>query len=356
MKEQALKMVYDIHVHAGPVLKPTMIEFWTQPKRLEQTVTTAPLKYMSDALVGVSLIKMNQYLKSPLVLRGVNYSFCDEAWKTLDPHFEIYRRSQTRVQSLRTAISPSEKLVLENFEQSLTEILDEANKPWGLDLTELWHLIDSIQFLEEKMKSPLLYNFSVTFSKNTVEKLHQLYSLLFHLRAIIAYDHNTHLEDPSFEAVKCDAITDYIPKAEYVSNDAVLFYQFKKLSMPFVGHRGRKEKDTRMEKLMVQPMEKLFKQYSHNAACLIESLPSSFLNKLNTSELEEALHLVQMDWLLGSEAGLLFKIREELFGLQNGYEKVFWHDAFSYKNKKSESKLTLALELKESEIFSSQAA
>jgi len=33
---------------------------------------------------------------------------------------------------------------------------------------------------------------------------------------------------------------------------------------------------------------------------------------------------VQMDWLLGTDAGLLFRLREELYGLSEGYDKVFY--------------------------------
>lgn len=73
-------------------------------------------------------------------------------------------------------------------------------------------------------------------------------------------------------------------------------------------------------------MAKAFQKYSHNACHLIDHLPESFLNALNPVDLEEALYLVQMDWLLASPSGLLFRIREELFGLQEGYTKVMWKD------------------------------
>ena len=70
-----------------------------------------------------------------------------------------------------------------------------------------------------------------------------------------------------------------------------------------------------------------FKSYSHNGFCLIESLPKSFIQSLHQEELEESLYIAQMDWLLGTDAGLLFRIREELFGLREGYQKIFWPDA-----------------------------
>jgi hypothetical protein len=108
-----------------------------------------------------------------------------------------------------------------------------------------------------------------------------------------------------------DSITDYLAKAEYISNDALLYLQSRKL------------KD-RMKTEVWAQLEKNFQTFSHNGLCLVENLPKSFLNNLRMEELEETLYIVQMDWLLGTDAGLLFRLREELYGLCEGYEKIFY--------------------------------
>ncbi|HWU45111.1 MAG TPA: hypothetical protein VN132_16780, partial [Bdellovibrio sp.] len=209
------------------------------------------------------------------------------------------------------------------FEDHFNESFEMAMKPWGVDLTSLCHLLETFTWFEKQMGAPLLYNFGLNFSKPFVEKLHGLFSFLYHLRSIVAVDHNAHIKDPSHEGVKIDAIYDYLPRAEYIVNDAMLYWSFKKFSAPF---SNPKSPDARVEKLFAGPLKKAFDKYSHHACHLMENLPPSFVNSLNPVELEEALYLVQMDWLLGSPAGVLFKIREELFGLQSGYEKIFWKD------------------------------
>jgi hypothetical protein len=176
--------------------------------------------------------------------------------------------------------------------------------------------------------------------------------MLFHLRSVVAVDWNAHVDDPSHEAVHVDSITDYIPKAEYVVNDAIMYWQFLKLSHPFV---AGKNSDVKVEKLFVEPMRKAFMTSMHNACYLIDHLPKSFIERMGPGELEEALYLVQMDWLLGSEAGLLFRIREELYGLQNGYEKIFWHELEGHSKKKAFN-LSLCFELKESDLRSGKSA
>ena len=211
----------------------------------------------------------------------------------------------------------------------------------SVDFSKIQKALDLISDFENHLGSPFLYNFSLQLSSAFQSKLVAFYSFLFHLRSVVAIDHNAYVEDSSIESVKCDSISDYLPKSDYTTNDALLFWQFKKLSTPFVGH---KDKDVRIEKLLVQPLEKYFNQYNHNACCLIKNLPHSFLNSQSPAQLEETLHHVQMDWLLGSSSGLLFKIREELFGLIEGYDKVFWPESLSMKSKTS-SKLRLEFQI-----------
>ena len=112
---------------------------------------------------------------------------------------------------------------------------------------------------------------------------------------------------------------------------------------------AHKDKDVRIEKLLVQPLEKYFYQYNHNACCLIDQLPTSFLNSVSTTDLEDTLHHVQMDWLLGSASGLLFKIREEVFGLIEGYDKVFWPESLHHKPKTG-TQLKLVFEINQNDL------
>ncbi len=351
MKLQSkMKFGYDISLEKG-CFKPVKVQFWKDEKKFQTTPPTAPLKYFADAMVGLSLFKMNQYLKSPIMIPHMNYDFANTAWNYLDPHQEIYKRSQERVAAFAHGKKKFPEAHITAFEKDFSEAFEKCQKPWGVDLHEMASLLDVVASFETKLKSPLLFNFEVKFSNTFTEKLHVFYSFLFNLRSLVAVDHNAHIDDSSHEAVKVDAITDYLPKAEYVVNDALLYLNFKKLSQPYSGARS----DGQIDKLFVAPMSKVFQKYSHNACYLIDNLPESFLNSMSPPELEEALYLVQMDWLLGSHAGLLFKIREELFGLRDGYESVFWTDAEPVATNKAVT-LSVSCELCEKQIHQHQAA
>ncbi|WP_413568147.1 hypothetical protein ACLWBD_10555 [Bdellovibrio sp. HCB117] len=323
MKHKSLRLGFDVTMEKGATWRPLKVQFWNQEESYKKFSPTAPFKYHADALTGLSLVKLNHYIKSPVATPHLDYSFAVEAWKALDPHSELYERSQKRVRALQSHLAVVNPEYCAEFEDQFNEHFEMAIKPWGVDLTALWPLLDTFASFENKIGAPLLYNFGLNFSKPFTEKLHALYSFLYHLRSLVAIDHNAHVEDPSHEAVKVDAITDYLPRAEYVVNDALLYWNFKKFSQPF---SAPKTPDTRVDKLFVNPMEKAFHKYSHNACHLVDNLPKTFVSSLNPVELEEAFYLVQMDWLLGSPAGLLFKIREEIYGLQSGYEKIFWKD------------------------------
>lgn len=340
MSRASFKFGFDIVMEKGPCPRPVAVKAWTKADRFEKTAPQ-PFKYMADALTGLSLVKLNPNAACPVFGAKADPSFCDAAWSTLDPHFELWKRSQERVQALRLDVRKVDAQTCAEFEKTFTAALDEAFTPDGVDLKGLWPLIDQIAQLESQRYAPLLYNFGLKFSPAFTQKLHHLYSLLFHLRSVVAVDWNAHVEDASHEAVRVDSITDYIPKADYVVNDAMLYLQFLKLSHPYQAGRSS---DVRVEKTFIEPMKKAFQTTSHNACHLVDQLPKSFLEKFGPADLEEALYLVQMDWLLGSEAGLLFRLREELYGLQNGYEKIFWHDLHGGPAKKPFN-LSLCFEL-----------
>jgi hypothetical protein len=346
MKKDKIQIGYEVIVEQGPIAKPVALEFWKNPKDHAKWTQTTPFKYMADALVGLATFKMNDFLKSPLMCPNMDFNFCAEAWRALDPHFELFQRTAARVNSLKEQAPKADPLLLESLEKSLSEIIAHAQKPWGLDLKELFAINDAVAHFENKSGNHLIYNFGLTFSKGLNEKLLQLFSCLFHLRSLIALDYNAHTQDATFEAVKVDAISDYLHKPDYVVHDALLYLNFKRLSQPFT----HKKDDTRIDKLFVSPMQKAFQQYTHNAYFLVEQLPKSFLNSLNHSELEDALYMVQTDWLLGSEAGVLFKIREEIFGLEYGYEKIFWPDLEKKQNFKP-ANLSICCEVDDSDVF-----
>ena len=347
MKKETLKMNVLISTDAGSVLHPTSLKLSSLTPSKLNSVPHAPFKYYTDAIIGLCYHKMNDFKK----LTSEELLFTQNAYAALNPYIELFRKSAPRVQAIAKAKNePS--LKVENFEKSMTDLWQGLFSSDTVDLSKVPQILDVISDFETQLGSPLLYNFSLNLSERFQEKLISFYSFLFHLRSVIAIDHNAYVEDSSIESVKCDSISDYLPKSDYTANDALLFWQFKKLSTPFVSH---KDKDVRIEKLLVQPLEKYFQQYNHNACCLIRQLPSSFLNSLSHAELEETLHHVQMDWLLGSASGLLFKIREELFGLIEGYDKVFWPETLNLKPK-AHSQLKLSFEISDSDLMSETSA
>ncbi len=317
-KKSSARIGFDVQMERGGLPRPAKLNLWQDENQFEKTQPTAPFKYFSDALLGVSANYLSLWAKKTSPSEMENWL---NAWKHLEPHYEMNLRSKERVQSLNKQVKAVTSQVMQGFEEKFNDKLRTIFQSEKIELSHFWPLIEMIDNLEAQNKAPLIFNFSINFSSDFCIRLQILFSFLWNLRTLVAVDHNAHIEDPSHEALCMDSICDYLPKSDYVVNDALLYYNFKKLARPF---SMGKSSDIKIDKLLVAPLEKAFHQYSHNASYLIDHLPESFLNSMNPVDLEEALYLVQMDWLLAAPAGLLFKIREELFGIQNGYEKIFW--------------------------------
>lgn len=341
MKKQNMLIGYDIKTERGPILKPIKFEYWDMKKRDKNLKPEKPLKYMADILLGLSFHKLNPKLYCP-VQNSSDIASSDwiEAWNTLDPHHHMFTRARKRVDALKKEL-PSCFPQPEKFEKSFMDTLNDSIQEHTMNFKDFWPLLDAITFLESKLSSPLLFNFNLNFSHSFIETCQAFYSFLYHLRSVMTVDYNAHVQDASHEALKLDSIADYLPKSEYVVNDALIYWNFKKLSTPFV---SGKTSQVQIEKLLVEPMKKNFNKYAHNACYLIDQLPESFLKQFHAIDLEEALYLVQMDWLLGSDAGVLFRLREELYGLLNGYEKIFWPDLEGKKSKEP-AQLSLFIEV-----------
>ncbi|MBL7556020.1 MAG: hypothetical protein JNM24_09380 [Bdellovibrionaceae bacterium] len=330
MKSKNKSFDYELKMENGPILKPTEVEFFKNHDRDHKPYK--PFKYHSDVLVALSFVNMHRTLDTRCIY---DLESSMDFWRAMEPHYELYGRSRKRVVALTERTENVDGLLTEKIEKKWNDILKDVFSANKVNVAELQQLIPLIDYLEEHMRKPLLYNFSLSFTPEFQQRLLLLYSFLSNMRSLVALDHNSFIEDASHEAIKMDSITDYLAKPEYVVNDALLFFHFKKLFAPFVTGRSS---DVKIDKLLHKPLEAHFQKFSHNACQLVENLPATFLNQLNPMELEQALYLIQMDWLLGSEAGLIFKIREELFGISEGYEKIFWPE-YDFRGHKHSARL-----------------
>ena len=340
---QDLQLGFEIKMDKSFRLRPSQIEFWTHHDKFTETEPQSPFHYHGDLLTGASMVLLNPYLKTPLLQGTVPFSLCQKLWAQLDPHHQVFESCKGRVRALRSALPATPRTEkIKEFEENVEHILKTAQNSWGIRLDDFQDYVDSIFHLETTMKSPLLYNWTLRLSDSTLQSLHVFYSFLFHLRSLIAFDYNVQVKDPSYEALKMDSISDYIPRPDYVAQDAILFWKFKAQAKPF-------EKDSKTWNLLIRPTLQSFENLSHNAYYLVEQLPENFIEKLAHQERSEALHRLQMDWLLGTDAGLLYRIREELFGVLGGYEKLFWTDEFNASFKTSN--LTIHTRLSEKEVL-----
>lgn len=256
-KQNEVWFGYDLSVGAGPVLKPQTGSFWTR-KNPSQSMRDVRPTASSDSLLGLShfLLAVASGISDKSLPLPADPQFMESAWSHMEPHAEIYERTQERLKPFKKMNKAP--FSLEKHEPAIHKAIQSALEGNTFQFSKLNPILDLIDDLETECKRPLLFNMNIDCSKEVLWKLHLLYSMLFHTRSIVGADFNSNSPDVTHAGVRVDSITDYLPKSEYVANDAILYWHFKTLKQ-------------QMQSEASQVMEKAFWDYAHNGACLIES-------------------------------------------------------------------------------------
>jgi hypothetical protein len=193
-----------------------------------------------------------------------------------------------------------------------------ACKGNGINLTEFHSLIDSLNFFETKRSHPLLFDTQLQLSPATMNILHTLYSLLYNLRALTAVHYNSLRKDTLYESLQIDSVKDYFHAPDLLTNESMLYYHYLSL-----------RKNGLLTGASLDSLGQAFRNFLPHSHYLVNCLPEEFFTQQNTEMLEQSLYTFQIDWLLGTPAGLLYRLREELIGLKEGYDQTFWPELHS---------------------------
>ncbi|MGE3759991.1 MAG: hypothetical protein AB7H97_19645, partial [Pseudobdellovibrionaceae bacterium] len=320
MPTKSTTLGFVIESNPGAFVQPKSFHFLKDSKEAG-VKPSQPFPYLTDLLCALPAHRLFKELSE---IKTPEYpEWLENAWEFLDSHLALYQRAEKRARSFR----PKKAFVDENSQRlckSFREIVESCFSGGKFNFDPLSSLAESITFLEKKLGEPLVYNFKFSLPDSDRALLFALYSFLYYQRALVALDFNSQVKDSAFECVKVDPINDYIPRADYTVNDALLYKELHKLV--------EKLPDTQNH------MDALFREYAHNAYYLANAIPTAFSGKLRRDECEESLYSIQMDWLLGADSGLLFRLREEVYALSEGYEKIFWTD-YSHQSESTQSHL-----------------
>ena len=195
MKSKSKSFDYELKMENGPILKPMAIEFH---KGVRDHTPHKPFKYHSDVLVALSFTNIHKTMNSECVY---NLDSSMDFWRAMEPHYELYGRSRKRVIALTERIETAPNNLTEKIEKKWNDILADVFAKDKINLDELQQLIPLIDYLEDHLQKPLLYNFSLSFSPEFQQRLLLLFSLLSNVRGLVALDHNSFIDDASHEVV-----------------------------------------------------------------------------------------------------------------------------------------------------------
>lgn len=308
-----LSIRLNIHFREGmsavgrPGLLETEIKTSEQPQEIGPL---APMPYFTDALVGLSAYKLLVHSKDSL--SSNEEALAALLWQRLEPMHEVYYRASQRIQQWLGSKSTNAQAEL-IFEQEFRDILRTACSSEGTKIHDLLPLIEALNQMETRRSHPLLFDTKIQLTASTINILQTLHSLLYNLRAISAIHYNTHRADPLFDGLQLDTVKDYFHAPDLLTNESMLYYHIQ-------SHLGASNSERKTHNWI----NDAFLSYLPQSHFLVNALPEEFFANKGREQLEQDIYTFQIDWLLGSPAGLLYRLREELIGLREGYDQTFW--------------------------------
>jgi hypothetical protein len=303
--QKDFKIQFDLVGSQNVLTQPNQVLVRTYHSSRENE-SSVGLKYQADILAGLNL----HWLCLPKKLDFKSSPFF-EALAILDPHQSLYFSGQERIQSLFR--KRHNGLIGQNFVSKIKEILCDGISETRVDFLKLMPLIPLFEDLERHNQRPLLYNLEMELPKEILEPLHTLANLLFYVRALIVSDCNHQIHDPTFESIRMDSLLDYLPKFESIASDSLIYSHFKRL-------------EAQMPTLVSQRLKDIFHTHTSMGVTLIHSLERIRPAQSLGSDLLESLKRLQVDWLFSTGSGVCYRVREELLGIRDGYQNIFFPD------------------------------
>lgn len=318
MEDSSRGLDIRLHIQQSSTAKvlshPTFLSYEITPSPHTQNEVHPPLPYFTDALLGLSAYKLTLYSKD-FSHSSEEENVVNQLWQGLEPLYEVYQRSFQRISPLLHSAQKSPSDFEIKLDQGIAEILNNGCTSEGIDFVELSGILDCIDYFETKRHCPLLFDLNLKLPSITLERLHALNSVLYNLRALSAIYYNSNRKESLYETLHLDNVKDYFHAPDLLTNDTLLCHQFLTL---------KKNGSFREGSSGLETLDKSFKNYLPHSYQLLQSLPESFFSNQTPEQLEQSLYSFQIDWLLGTPAGLLYRIREELNGLREGYDQTFW--------------------------------
>lgn len=301
---QNISLSFDISGEADVLTRPKLLTI-RNPGETQSNQPFEGLKYQADILAGLNLY----WLCLPETA-GLNANL-SAALSLMDPHHSLHHSAKERIGMWQKKKPGSLSSI--NIASPIAEVLNDATRENGLDLSKLLGLIPIFEKIESHHRRPLLFNFELELTPDILNSLHLLTNLLFYVRALVMSDYNHQLQDPTFESIRMDSVHDYLPKLESIAHDAAIYSHFRRL-------------EAQMPTLVAQRLKEVFHNYTSMGVTLIDSIerirPSHSFGK----DLSQNLQRIQMDWLFGTTSGICHRLREELLAIRDGYHNVFHLD------------------------------
>ncbi|MCS6837415.1 MAG: hypothetical protein NZ480_01090 [Bdellovibrionaceae bacterium] len=289
---------FSIFARAGILPQPThLVEETPDPSRIEDA------RGKPELLVGLYWKWLFDLVQGRASLN----------WQNLllehDPQYLLFEKHKSAL--MRWQQNHRLQSVPAKYEKDILEILSQSISQAQFDFEKLYPLLNCFDEIEKKIGLPFLFNVEIKCENSALlNAVHALANFLFYLRVQIAQTFNQEIRGNSFEVLKIDPVLDYLPMFHSLPAEARVFSSFKRFESQLPTLVSHKLRDEFLKEL---PM----------SVTLIFSVERAW--KKNTIIWEsDVLQEFQLSWLYGAYSGILFRLREELVGIKNGYQNTFY--------------------------------
>lgn len=274
------------------------------------------LDCLSDLLLGMNMSYLACLLE-PEVAFSFGIGGVEDYLKHLDINHNLPLRFAPLVplskRSSKGKTAPSQERLSKSLDKWLEFFLRaEPSHDSGPTLQLSSHpslaksLIEIIDDFEQGEQKTLLFSHGLELNPLLRLKLLCVYSVWFYARTLSVHSYNSSTRDLAFDCARVDRITNYLPHPEFTVNDSILLATLKS---QLSGEAAK--------------IDQVFQTWAHNSVKLLKCVPEGWFKELSPEELQNKIHQLQVHWLLGTPEGLLFRLREEAYGLTHGYQEIF---------------------------------
>ena len=310
---QSGRLVYQVMGDSGPIANPNRIRYLAPDSSELPESAMPPHPFgLQAGLSGASLVAsvMNLSLSSYI---AVGVAELRQKMNIIEGKIDhilgIVERIDTQVAE-------------NNLRHAMNHQLRRAVTADQIDLRGAAELSGDLDRFAESVPGSLFLNFSLAVSSDVRETVRQLCDLLSGIRAVVAQSYNIAIKGDPERVIGVDPSRDYFRHSHGGDLDTLVkATTVLQQSVYFTSKIFDTGEYNQYKEMELSDLDDYLPAH-HSELC--NAMEGEEIDRDNIRLKQQHLSRIVHAWLYRSDAGLFYRTGQEMLGLVDGYEKVFW--------------------------------